>query len=144
MEIRYFREDDLLQIASIEKLSINPPWSYNALCDFARYDTNNILVCEENSEIWGYITYSIIIDEVQIANVAVHPSHRRKGIGKCLLDTLHNKARQDNMSTITLEVRQSNTPAIALYEKCGYYVVGTRKGYYKNPTEDAKLMNLTL
>ena len=136
--------DDLEAIAEIEALSINPPWSYKALCNFTRYDTNKILVAKKDNRVVGYITYSIVLDEVQIANVATHPDFRRMGIAQKLLTYLYEEAKAGGMSLITLEVRHSNEPAIKLYQKCGFAVVGRRKNYYKNPTEDAILMNLTL
>ena len=139
-----YTKDDLKAIAEIESVSINPPWSYTAICDFTEYDTNKILVAKLDNTVVGYITYSAIIDEVQIANVATHPDFRKQGIGRKMLTALQDMAKKENMAVITLEVRQSNTPAIMLYEKCGYEQVGRRKNYYKNPTEDAILYNLGL
>lgn len=142
--VRDFSETDLLRISEIESLSINPPWSYKAICDFSECQTSRILVADFSGTIAGYITYSVVLDEVQIANVAVHPDFRRCGIGEKLLTKLYNNSKESNMCLITLEVRQSNTPAINLYTKCGYLECGRRKGYYKSPAEDAILMNLTL
>ena len=139
-----FSETDLVSIAEIENLSINPPWSLNALIDFSRYDTNNILVAKTGDVVSGYITYTTVLDEIQIANVAVHPDMRRLGIGDALLNSLYKCATENDTSLITLEVRASNTPAINLYRKHGFIEVGRRKNYYKDPTEDAILMNLTL
>ena len=142
--ISHHAQDDLKAVAEIESVSINPPWSYKAISDFAEYDTNRILVAKIDDTVVGYITYSVVLDEVQIANVATHPDFRKRGIGKDLLTTLFNLAKENDMHIITLEVRQSNIPAINLYEKCGYELSGRRKNYYKNPTEDALLYNLTL
>lgn len=142
--ISHHTKDDLNAIAEIERVSINPPWSYKAICDFAEYETSRILVAKNSDEVVGYITYSVVLDEVQIANVATHPEHRRKGIGEKLLTFLYDEAKAENMFVITLEVRASNEPAVKLYSKCGYTKVGRRKNYYKNPTEDAILMNLSL
>ena len=144
INITHHASDDLTAIAEIESVSINPPWSYKAICDFAEYDTNKILVAKIEDTVVGYITYSIIIDEIQIANVATHPDFRKQGIGSKMLSALYDIAVQNKMYVITLEVRQSNTPAIMLYEKSGYEQVGKRKNYYKNPTEDALLYNLSL
>ena len=98
----------------------------------------------DNYEVYGYITYSVVLDEVQIANVAVHPDQRRRGIAENLLKSLYASSKASGMSVITLEVRESNKPAICLYKKCGYKEVGRRKKYYKSPDEDAILMNLKL
>ena len=142
--VSHFEKNELSAIAEIENLSINPPWSYKAICDFSEYDTNRIITAKVDGVVAGYITYSVIIDEVQIANVAVHPDFRRKGIAEKLLRFLIDVAKESNMFVITLEVRNSNIPAIKLYEKCDFSNVGVRKYYYKNPVEDAILMNLTL
>lgn len=144
MKIRHHNKNDLTAIAEIESVSIIPPWSYNAICSFSEYETSRILVAEIDGCVVGYITYSSVLDEYQIANVATHPEYRRKGIGESLLNALYEEARFNNVSIITLEVRQSNEPAIYLYKKAGYVEVGRRRNYYKNPTEDAILMNLTL
>lgn len=142
--ISHHTKADLEAIAEIESISINPPWSLKAVCDFAECDTSRILVAKIDNTVVGYITYLVVLDEVQIANVATHPIYRRKGIGEKLLTHLFGEAKAENMFVITLEVRESNEPAIRLYKKCNYSEVGRRKNYYKNPTEDALLMNLSL
>ena len=142
--ISHHTKDDLNAIAEIERVSINPPWSFKAICDFAECGTSRILVAKIDNIVVGYITYSVVLDEVQIANIATHPNYRRRGIGEKLLMQLFNESTTENMCVITLEVRNSNAPAVCLYEKCGYSEVGRRKNYYKNPTEDAILMNLSL
>lgn len=139
--VSFFVDSDLKAISEIESVSINPPWSYSAICDFSNQQTSRILVAKIGFVVVGYITYSVVLDEIQIANVATHPDYRRIGVAEKLLTFLYEKAVKDNMSFITLEVRQNNAPAIKLYEKCGYTEVGRRKNYYKNPTEDAILMN---
>ena len=135
---------DLQAIADIESLSINPPWSFKAISDFSKYETSRILVAKCNNMVVSYITYSVVVDEMQIANIATHPDFRRLGIAKMLLSSLFEEAKNGNICVITLEVRHTNTPAICLYKKCGFSEVGKRKNYYKNPVEDAILMNLAL
>ena len=142
--ICHHTKSDLEAVSEIEKVSINPPWSYKAICDFAECDTSRILVAKIDETVVGYITYSVVLDEVQIANVATHPDYRRMSIGQKLLSHLFSESKAENMYVITLEVRESNEPAAKLYRKCGYVEVGRRKNYYKNPTEDAILMNLPL
>ena len=142
--LRGFLKEDLIKISEIESLSINPPWSYRAICDFSECNTSRILVADYGGIVVGYITYSVVLGEVQIANVAVHPDFRRCGIAERLLKKLYDDSVSDKMSIITLEVRESNLPAINLYKKCSFIECGKRKNYYKNPSEDAILMNLTL
>ena len=83
-----------------------------------------------------------MLDEVCISNVAVLPEYRRKGIAKALLNALYERVKP-NASFITLEVRESNLGAIALYSELGYKNVGMRKNFYSDPTENAILMTLT-
>ena len=141
INIRTFKKDDLNEIAIIESLCFSTPWSHNALCDFAGYEHNSILVAEQDNGVVGYITYSCIIDEIQIANVATHPDYRKQDVAKNLVETL--KTLNKDFSIITLEVRQSNIPAQNLYQKCGFEIAGKRRNFYSSPTEDAILMNYT-
>jgi ribosomal-protein-alanine N-acetyltransferase len=85
-----------------------------------------------------------VLDEGYITNVAVSPLHRRKGIAAKLLAELRAQAEEKELSFITLEVRASNVPAIALYEGAGYVPVGTRRNFYSAPKEDALLMTCFL
>ena len=80
-----------------------------------------------------------IMGECYINNVGVKAAYRRKGIGRALMQALENSAT-DEAEFITLEVRQSNEAAISLYKSMGYIKVGTRRGFYEKPTEDADLM----
>jgi ribosomal-protein-alanine N-acetyltransferase len=84
----------------------------------------------------GYLFVTQVMDTADIGNIAVSPEFRRQGIASLLLDTALNGMDAD----VFLEVRHSNTPAIALYEKYGFQPIGIRKNYYDNPREDAILM----
>ena len=79
-----------------------------------------------------------------ISNVAVSPDHRRQGIASTLIEALLRRAEELQLSFVTLEVRESNAPAIALYGRFGFTPVGRRKGYYDAPKEDAILMTRLL
>ena len=81
-----------------------------------------------------------VLDEGDIGNVAVAPEHRRQGIADALLDALCARAAALDLAFLTLEVRASNAPAIALYRKHGFQTVGQRRNYYQKPDEDALLM----
>ena len=139
--IRSHCENDLEQIAAIEKECFSQPWSINSLKDFANGAFSRILTAESKSKIAGYITYTHIFEEIQIANVAVSGNFRRKGIATMLIQNLLNEGLKNGVEVITLEVRNSNLAAIHLYENNGFERVGIRKNYYSNPTEDAILMN---
>ena len=82
----------------------------------------------------------IVLDECYIANVAVKSTHRKKGYGQLLIENALTVAEDNSCAFITLEVRISNSPAISLYEKCGFEKVGERKNFYSCPTENALIM----
>jgi len=73
-------------------------------------------------------------------NLAVQPEYRRQGIGEKLVSALIAALAQQNVHSLTLEVRVSNAPATSLYEKLGFVQVGRRPNYYKNPKEDALIL----
>ena len=88
----------------------------------------------------GYVGMHHILDEGFITNVVVHPAYRRQGIATALLAELETYGKAHDLTRITLEVRASNAPAIALYRKHGFQEAGRRKNYYQQPREDAIIM----
>ena len=97
-------------------------------------------MAEAGESVLGYVGMMFVLDEGYISNVAVSPEHRRQGIASALIGELLRRAEELRLSFVTLEVRESNAPAIALYERFGFAPVGRRKGYYDAPKEDAILM----
>lgn len=91
----------------------------------------------------AYLHYWLVVDEVQVINVATHPAHRRRGHARLLLEELMRDARARGAVSATLEVRASNEPAIELYRAFGFESVGVRKRYYDDG-EDAVLMSARL
>ena len=138
------REELLPQIQKIEQQSFSVPWTETMLRLQLEPDSHIFLTAEAAGDVIGYIGMMYVLDEGYISNVAVHPLWRRRGVADALLDALTERARQKILSFLTLEVRESNAPAIALYEKHGFRSVGRRKNYYEKPTEDAILMTRTL
>ena len=88
----------------------------------------------------GYANFLHVLDEGDIGNVAVAPEFRRQGVADALLEALCARAAALDLAFLTLEVRASNAPAIALYRKHGFQTVGQRRNYYQKPDEDALLM----
>ena len=133
--------DNSFQIAAIEKECFSEPWSQNSVNEFICGNGNTILCAFYNNRLCGYVSKTQVLDEIQIANVAVSEEFRRQGIASILIETIINKSISQNVSFITLDVRKSNIAAIKLYEKHGFNPEGIRKNYYKNPSEDAIIMN---
>lgn len=127
-------------IAEIERLCFSHPWSENALREELFNDTACFLAAvTDEGEVVGYAGLHCVLDEGYIDNVAVRPEYRRQGVAGELLGAFL-RFGQANLAFLTLEVRKSNLPAIALYEKFGFFKVGERKNYYDSPREDAVLM----
>ncbi len=92
----------------------------------------------------GYGILRLLGPEAEIENICVSDSIRRKGIGKALMQHMINVAQKNNASTIYLEVRAANDPAKSLYTKMGFESSYIRKGYYRDPLDDAIIMSLNL
>lgn len=144
IEIRPMTYADTQEIALIEKECFSTPWSRDGLISELSNDGAVFLTAVKNGEIAGYMGMHIVLDECYIANVAVKGEFRRQGIAQRLLDAAEKTAEDKKCAFISLEVRVSNTPAIALYEKRGYVSQGERKNFYSNPTENALIMTKNL
>lgn len=136
-----FEKRHLSQIAEIERLCFSDPWSENALEESIRSPYSHFFVYEEEGVAVGYMGLYAVAGEGSVTNVATHPDHRKKGIGKALVDNALEVGRSLGLEYMTLEVRLSNEPAQRLYEKCGFQTVGTRRNFYSSPKEDAIIMN---
>ena len=132
------------QIAGLEKLCFHDPWSENSIAGELGNDLALWLVAVEKDTVIGYVGSQTVLGWTDMMNVAVHPEHRRKGIGQALIVRLMELLREKNCECLTLEVRASNLGAIALYEKLGFQEVGRRKNYYRNPKEDALILRVEL
>ncbi len=134
---------DLPYVLAIERSSFTSPWSMqcfqNELSSAYSYP---IVMCQTDEEprILGYLCSWIVLEECHLLNLAVHPERRRTGIASQLLGFLFRICRRQRVREYFLEVRQSNSVAIALYEKHGFTKCGIRKGYYSDTHEDAIVM----
>ena len=130
----------LAGVAELERMCFSAPWNEAMLEEELYNDTASFIVAEgEDGQVLGYAGLHVILDEGYIDNVAVRPTCRRQGIADRLLDVFC-RFGQANLAFLTLEVRPSNTAAVALYEKHGFQEAGRRKDYYENPREDALLL----
>ena len=128
------------QIAELEKLCFSDSWSEKSIETELSCRLSLWLVAMEGEQVVGYVGSQTVIDESDMMNIAVHPDFRRRGIAEALVAALEDGLRQRGSRALTLEVRDSNVPAIALYEKMGFRQVGLRKNYYRNPKEDARIL----
>jgi len=142
MELLKLTEAHIPQMVELEKICFSMPWT----ADMIRSELNNpsclYLAAVDGDTLVGYIGVQTVLDEGYINNVAVRPEYRRRGIAAALISLLAEQAQAIGLAFMTLEVRESNAPAIALYEKLGFTTVGRRKNYYEKPREDAILMTI--
>lgn len=143
MIIERMNESHVAAVAALEKLCFSEPWSENSIASELKNPLSLWLVAVEDGDLIGYIGSQSVMGESDMMNVAVHPDHRRKGLGEKLVIALCDALSGENTS-LTLEVRSSNAPAISLYEKLGFVQVGLRKNYYRNPKEDALILRKEL
>lgn len=128
------------QILTLEQACFSTPWTETMLTD-ALFDPQASFIVAEDEEgnVLGYAGLHVVVDEGYIDNIAVEPDARRHGVASALLD-VYCRFGGANLAFLTLEVRSSNAPAIALYEKHGFQRAGLRPGYYQHPREDAVIM----
>ncbi len=129
------------QIEALEKRCFSLPWTQEQLRGQLRDAQHEFLAAlDPDDGLLGYVGMLYVLDEGYISNVAVEPDCRCTGVGDALIEALEARCVQHGLSFATLEVREGNLPARALYEKHGFENVGRRKAYYDRPKEDAILM----
>lgn len=145
--MRRMQDEDLPAVLEIEHLSFSNPWSretFRGEIQNRPFSFPMVVVERESGRVFGYILYWKIGDDAQVNNIAVHPDYRRQGVSEAMMRSVISRLRADGVNFVSLEVRCSNTAAISLYKKLGFEVLGTRKGYYTKPDEDAYVMGLVL
>jgi ribosomal-protein-alanine N-acetyltransferase len=140
VQIRVLELADLGAIESIERRAYPTPWSRSMFASELAKPTSICLGAFEGQDLVGYVVNSRYVDAWHIMNVAVDPDFQQRGIATRLLERLFELTRDDERRGYTLEVRVSNTGAIALYEKLGFEARGVRRGYYTDNREDALIM----
>ena len=141
MRIEAVTQRHLAEIAAIEQQCFAEPWSEVALSLLLTDKAFGLAVTEEQTgQVLAYLGVLVALDEGQIINVATHPQWRRCGHADALLAALLCESRARGLATLSLEVRESNTAAIALYQKHGFFVAGKRPRFYRMPTENALVM----
>lgn len=128
---------DVAAVTEIEQACFSHPWTFKDLAEEIENPTARFYVASSEGRVIAYIGANNIAGEVYITNIAVLPSHRKQGIGELLLLLLLSVSKTENAEFVSLEVRESNRAAIYLYEKLGFSKRGHRKGFYRDPEEDA-------
>ncbi len=143
--IRAMAVQDLPQVLKIERQCFSTPWSEEMFLQEINSPDSLLFVAEYQGRVVGYIGTRVLgggYSEIRV--LAVEPNHRRKGIATRLLEKALRALYYRGAKKVYLEVRRSNTPALALYRKAGFQQNGLRRNYYLHPVEDAILMEKTL
>ena len=144
LHIRPMEKRDIERVYEIEVQSFRTPWSKASLMGELKNRVARYLLLEEDGIVAAYGGMWVLYEESHMTNIAVAPEYRGRGYGRILFFAMMAEAQKRGASQMTLEVRETNAPAIALYQKHDFVPVGRRKNYYTSPTEDAILMTVTL
>ncbi len=128
------------EIAYIDSISFSESWSEKSYLEMAENKIYSFFKEEVNDKIAGFIVLMDVVDAAEIIRVAVLPEYREMGIGTKLIEKAVEEIMKKGMENIFLEVRESNSNAIKLYNKSGFEECGVRKNYYSNPKENGIIM----
>ena len=143
--IREGHSSDIDRIYEIGTLCFTDAWRKETVAhDLEDNHSSWYIVAEIDGDVVGYGCFWFVADEGQLVNIGVHPSFRRRKLGKLLLQKGIEEAQRRQMKTMFLEVRVSNTPAQQMYEKFGFQNLGLRKKVYELPIEDGYVMEIKI
>lgn len=138
-------QSGIKRVAELEQKIFADAWSEKEVESTVGQNHAFCAVAKENEQILGYFLCYFVIDEWEIARIAVSPDARRKGIGQMLFDYMLEVCSEKEITRILLDVRESNLPAIRFYEKNGFVVDGVRKNFYGGARpENAILMSRSI
>ena len=144
VRIRSASASDIDHIVHIERASFGDPWSPASFRSLLDNPHVFFAVATDDDVVAGYVVAWFVVDEAEVANLAVAPPSRGRRIGATLLDAALDAARARGVVSVFLEVRDSNAGARALYASRGFAQIGRRRGYYRKPVEDAVIMRRLL
>lgn len=142
-DLRVIRMDreHLRAVHGLDELCFTLPWSYESFEDeLSNAMAHYYVAVDAWGEVIAYAGFWAVLDEAHVTNVAVHPDHRRRGVGRRLMLHMMRRAAAHEVRSMTLEVRQSNRGAQAMYRELGFVVLGRRKRYYIDNHEDALVL----
>lgn len=140
MDIIQMNDAHIGQIEELERCCFSDPWSRAMLEPELSNPLSLWLVAVCDGQVVGYVGSQSVLDGADMMNIAVHPQYRKQGIAQRLILELISLLQDRGVKSLALEVRASNKPAICLYQKLGFVQVGCRRGYYRNPKEDAFIL----
>lgn len=144
VRFRKLTENDIEQVAKLEQENFTDAWSVLGIQETSLQSQALIVVAEMEGAIVGYCILYHVLDEGEIARIAVSNSFRRQGIGRGILDFVSQYCVEEQVRRLLLDVREGNRTARKFYEQYGFTEDGIRKAFYDNPKEDAVLMSMTI
>lgn len=140
IKIRAMQDADVEQVSRLEEETFSMPWSRESFLSMIHNANARYYVVEKDGLVVGGCGVLMAAGEGNITNVVVDKKFRGQGIGTRMLQYLIEEGERNGLSAFTLEVRVSNTQAIHVYEKLGFFSEGIRPNFYEKPTEDAMIM----
>lgn len=141
LAIRKMKEADIPEIARLEKEIFSDSWSEKAIKETFDQQQTLVLVAYEDKQLIGYLILYFVLEEGEIARIAVISDHRRQGVGARLLLELEDLCEDNGITKLLLDVRESNKAAISFYTSYGFVQDGIRRNFYTDPQEDGILMS---
>ena len=139
MQIVPMQERHIPALVALENACFSQPWTAAGFAEELDNPLAVFLVAEQGGEAVGYLGFLAVLDEADITNVAVSPTHRRQGIAAALVTAAQEECRRRRIRRLGLVVRESNVAAFRLYERFGFVQDGKRPRFYSAPVEDALL-----
>lgn len=141
LSVRNMKQQDIPFLVKLEQKLFSDAWTEMSLINTLHYRPDTSFVAELDGEPVGYLFFMAAADEGELLRIGVSPEYRRQGVGQVLLEHMDYFVLENGIYSVWLEVRESNEPARALYEKSGFVTQGCRKKYYHRPDEDAVIMS---
>lgn len=136
--------EKIKNIAALEHEVFSNPWTLEMIQSSMTSDFDRVEVLEKDGVFQGYVIYSVVCDSADLLRIAARPEYRRQGVGTVLMDRMIKACESAEVQNIFLEVRQSNAPAIGMYDRFGFKEISRRKRYYTSPVEDCIVMQKEL
>ena len=142
--IRKMRREDAADVAELERKIFIDAWSEGAILETLEQKQTMILLAYEDKKLIGYLILYYVLEDGEIARIAVDDAYRRQGVASKMLWELECLCEDNGVNKLLLDVRESNVCACRFYEKQGFVRDGVRKNYYSDPAEDGILMSCEL
>ena len=144
LSLRPMTSSDVPEVARIETTAFSTPWSEGTFRSLLDRSGVELWVAEWEDQLAAYAILWKVLDEGELANIAVRRDLQGRGIGSGLLSRMLEVAEDSGVRSLYLEVRESNGRAREMYARRGFHEIGVRKGYYEGPREDARVLKKSL